>query len=242
MKLSLALLGFVPFLILSTVGSSRAAEVEIDERFLQDRDVTLSELAQHSTYATGLWTALKGIVYDVTNFQHPGGLKILEAGGIDGTSLYRGQSAHVYKLSYVVSTYADIIRIGPLVGSPVMAPVNILVTSAPVDATSGGANPPVDPPVTSAPVDATSGGANPPVVPSVKPTVDNTAAAPVTSAPVFPSLEPPVTSAPVDASAVTPSPVKAPSPVSVPLTSAVSINMHVIQQAVLLISCMIALF
>jgi cytochrome b involved in lipid metabolism len=48
-------------------------ETNQERRFLADRAVTASELATHATYAGGLWTSFGGIVYDITNFVHPGG-------------------------------------------------------------------------------------------------------------------------------------------------------------------------
>ena len=85
----------------------------------QDRDVTVSELSKHSTYDDDLWISLKGIVYDVTSFEHPGGsINILKVGGIDGTDIYREEfdkGVHPYRISEVVQKYDTIVRIGPLV-------------------------------------------------------------------------------------------------------------------------------
>ena len=63
--------------------------IDQGKRFLADRPVTVSELATHKTYAAGLWTSLDGIVYDITNFIHPGGrTAILQIGGIQGDTLF----------------------------------------------------------------------------------------------------------------------------------------------------------
>jgi cytochrome b involved in lipid metabolism len=93
------------------------AFVDYETRSLVDRVVTLSELQTHATYADGLWTALGGIVYDITNFVHPGGEKnILKAGGIEADALYLeayNNGYHPFTLAAVV-TQPGIVRIGPL--------------------------------------------------------------------------------------------------------------------------------
>ena len=101
-------------------------EVEIDRagRFLADRDVLMSELETHEG---GLWTALDGIVYDITDFVHPGGEKdILKVLGMEADELY--MEAYVEKkhplTSAVVVSQPGIIRIGPLVYEPPTAPVS----------------------------------------------------------------------------------------------------------------------
>jgi cell division septation protein DedD len=93
------------------------AFVDYETRFLADRVVTLAELKTHATYANGLWTALGGIVYDITNFVHEGGVKhILEAGGIEADTLYMkayNKGKHPFTMAAVV-TQPGIVRIGPL--------------------------------------------------------------------------------------------------------------------------------
>lgn len=101
---------------------SHLVEMALDKenRFLADRTVTRSELATHNTYAAGLWTALGGIVYDVTNFSHPGGPKILMVGGIEGDALYTAainNGDHPFTIAQVVSQ-PGIVRIGPLQSNP----------------------------------------------------------------------------------------------------------------------------
>jgi len=54
------------------------------------RVVTAAELAQHSTRAD-CWTAIHGVVYDVTSFldEHPGGAKVmLKYAGADSTKAF----------------------------------------------------------------------------------------------------------------------------------------------------------
>ena len=53
--------------------------------------ISLEELAKHSQEGD-LWTAVDGLVYDVTNFKHPGGkAKILRGGGKDASDTFRKQ-------------------------------------------------------------------------------------------------------------------------------------------------------
>ena len=113
---------------------SHLEEIEIDEgnRFLAGRPVTKSELATHNTYAAGLWTALEGVVYDVTNFDHPGGSKILLVGGMEGDTLYMkafNKKEHPYSIADVVSQ-PGIVLIGPLQTSlaPTPAPISTPTT------------------------------------------------------------------------------------------------------------------
>jgi cytochrome b involved in lipid metabolism len=75
--------------LLSILAFAKGQMQEVDiiqgERILADRAVAPSELATHATYAAGLWTSLGGIVYDITNFGHPGGKRaILKVGGRSG--------------------------------------------------------------------------------------------------------------------------------------------------------------
>ncbi|KAI2502615.1 hypothetical protein MHU86_11809 [Fragilaria crotonensis] len=91
--------------------------VDYETRSLADRVVTLSELQTHATYANGLWTALGGIVYDITNFVHLGGVNnILKAGGIEADALYLkayNKGDHPFTMAAVI-TQPGIVRIGPL--------------------------------------------------------------------------------------------------------------------------------
>ena len=117
--------------LISVLALSTAQKVQIEngqaERFLADRDVSASELATHATYADGLWTALDGIVYDITSFVHPPGEKyILRVGGMEADALYMdafNAKSHPFTIAQVVSQ-PGISRIGPLVLDPSAAPVN----------------------------------------------------------------------------------------------------------------------
>ena len=128
-----------------TLTTATREEVEIGPtgRFLADRDVMMSELETHATYEDGLWTALDGIVYDITDFTHPGGEKyILYVGGMEGDELYMeayNEKYHPYTIAEMV-TQPNINRIGPLVYDPPTSPISpvspVLVSSAPVTADS----------------------------------------------------------------------------------------------------------
>ena len=113
----------VAFLVsILAFADSHMVEMAMDKenRFLADRTATKSELATHKTYAAGLWTSLGGIVYDVTNFSHPGGTKILLVGGIEGDALYTTaikNGDHPFTIAQVVSR-PGIVRIGPLQSNP----------------------------------------------------------------------------------------------------------------------------
>lgn len=140
MKLHIACL----FSILSLAKSNlEGMEIELGSRFLADRAVTMSELATHTTYEAGLWTSLEGIVYDLTDFKHPGGSRILRVGGIQGDSLYMeayNDGDHPFTLAEVVSQ-PGIVRIGPLqsddapttapTGDPTELPTSDTTTNAP---------------------------------------------------------------------------------------------------------------
>ncbi|KAI2508917.1 hypothetical protein MHU86_5527 [Fragilaria crotonensis] len=140
MKLHIACL----FSILSLAKSNlEGMEIELGSRFLADRAVTMSELATHTTYEAGLWTSLEGIVYDITDFTHPGGSRILRVGGIQGDSLYMeayNDGDHPFTLAEVVSQ-PGIVRIGPLqsddapttapTGDPTELPTSGTTTNAP---------------------------------------------------------------------------------------------------------------
>ncbi len=125
-------------------GQMEGKEVNQERRFLADRAVTASELKTHATYAAGLWTSLGGIVYDITNFSHPGGKgTILNVGGKAGDTLYMkayNNGNHPFTMAQVVSR-AGIVRIGPLqngpaptkapASSPVKPPILVTTTKAP---------------------------------------------------------------------------------------------------------------
>lgn len=53
------------------------------------RPYTLSEVAKHKT-KEDLWMIINGKVYDITNYRryHPGGDKIMQGAGSDGTGLF----------------------------------------------------------------------------------------------------------------------------------------------------------
>ncbi len=113
-------------------------EIDHSNRFLADRAVTRSELATHTDYEGGLWTSLGGIVYDLTDFIHPGGTRILRVGGIEGDSLYLeayDEGDHPFTLAEVVSQ-PGIVRIGPLQSddAPTTAPTATPTFAAPANA------------------------------------------------------------------------------------------------------------
>lgn len=146
--------------LISALALTTAQRVPVEngqaERYLADRDVSASELATHATYADGLWTALDGIVYDITSFVHtPGEKYILRVGGTVADDLYMeayDERHHPYTIGQVVSQ-PGITRIGPLVSEGPAAPVS--TTDAPVAAP--GAPVASEPPVadsTGAPVPA----------------------------------------------------------------------------------------
>ena len=153
MKLHAACLISVLALTTAQKGQVESGRVE---RFLADRDVPESELETHATYEDGLWTALDGIVYDISDFVHPGGVKhILDAGGIQADDLYMeayDAKDHPYTMAEVVSQ-PGITRIGPLIPSPPTAPVS---PAAPVSAASSDA--PASVPVATSTSDAPEAG------------------------------------------------------------------------------------
>jgi hypothetical protein len=112
----LGLLSILPFI------AAQADEGLIDHgtRFLADRNVRLAELRRHATPAAGLWTALNGIVYDLSKFQHPGGAnRLAQVGGIESDALYaKGVSKGDHPSLAAALTYPGIVRIGPLFKGP----------------------------------------------------------------------------------------------------------------------------
>lgn len=77
------------------VGEGRYVEevytTHLDPTRAPDRLVDVSELVLHNGGAAGVWTAVAGRVYDVTEFvhEHPGGAKVLRGyGGMDATRAY----------------------------------------------------------------------------------------------------------------------------------------------------------
>lgn len=55
----------------------------------KSRKITPEELALHNSLSSA-WTAINGVVYDVTMYMsyHPGGLELLKGCGKDGTMLF----------------------------------------------------------------------------------------------------------------------------------------------------------
>lgn len=53
------------------------------------KQITSTEVAAHNT-SSSCWTVINGNVYDVTDYipTHPGGSRILQACGIDATSIF----------------------------------------------------------------------------------------------------------------------------------------------------------
>ena len=89
-----------------------------------------------------VWMSLNGIVYDISNFVHPGGAAILAVGGKAGVTLYTkafNSGVHPYTIAQVLVTRTVIVRIGPLQNGPAptsapkptKAPVLGLSTPAP---------------------------------------------------------------------------------------------------------------
>ena len=127
--LIVSLLSILPFI------AAQADEGLIDNgtRFLADRNVPLAELRRHGTVAAGLWTALNGIVYDLSKFNHPGGAnRLAQTGGIESDALYaKGVSNGDHPSLASALTYPGIVRIGPLVKGPVptMKPTTMTPTT-----------------------------------------------------------------------------------------------------------------
>jgi hypothetical protein len=112
---------FLACFVLLDASNILGSEIEYDLRFLQDRDVTYAELETHTTFEVGLWTAFNGVVYDITNYKHPGGQSyLLYAGGIEGDDIYLNVDKKYHYLSIADVVKEDgIVRIGPLVsGAP----------------------------------------------------------------------------------------------------------------------------
>jgi L-lactate dehydrogenase (cytochrome) len=63
------------------------------------KPITLQELAQHGPTAPKKWTAINGIVYDLTSFQHPGGDSLIarimgKNGSLDYNKAHQKQLVH----------------------------------------------------------------------------------------------------------------------------------------------------
>lgn len=72
---------------------SGLTEGEGESESAETKTYTLEEVAEH-TERTDCWTAVDGVVYDLTPFiaQHPGGAaNIMKICGIDGTSAFADQ-------------------------------------------------------------------------------------------------------------------------------------------------------
>ena len=154
-----------PIVFLSAILTFTSAEVDDEShgtRFLADRNVPLAELQNHTCVLVGLWTSLNGIVYDLTNYNHPGGARDLaKVGGIEGDVLYQKavtKGKHPFSLAEVVSL-PGIVRIGPLINAtamPVTTPTampadakptampDTMPTAMPIDATVMPTTKPVD--------------------------------------------------------------------------------------------------
>jgi cytochrome b involved in lipid metabolism len=169
-----------------TIATREEVEIGRAGRFLADREVLMSELATHATYANSLWTALDGIVYDITDFTHPPGEKyILKVGGMEADDLYMeayNAKYHPYTIADVVSQ-PGITRIGPLVYDPPTAPVS-----------------PVSPVASDAPVTSDSPVASGGAVSSDAPvTADSLTDAPAASSPEAVPTDAPSALSPVSA-------------------------------------------
>ncbi len=96
------------------------ANKNMSGRTVQGAPVTMAELRQHKTVETGIWTALKGNVYNITPYIefHPGGVeKIMMAAGRDCTMLFDKYHSWVNYQVFLASCL-----IGPLVPEPDSVP------------------------------------------------------------------------------------------------------------------------
>ena len=200
-----------------TVATYQVGQTEWNERFLADIDITMTTLAEHNTYDTGLWVALNGIVYDVTTFTHPGGSKILAVGGIDGTNLYTAtydKGVHPYTIDQVVGMFPTIVRMGPLVQESATVTNSVVPVSVPTDSSASIIPTAHRPAPVVAPIVAPL---VPPVVPPFAAPMVSPTAAPVV-APVVPPFAAPVVS-PVVAPVVPPFAAPVVSPTTTPVVS-----------------------
>lgn len=80
----------------------------------RSRGVTADELRQHKTVETGVWTVLKGNVYNITPYleYHPGGVaELMKGAGKDCTLLFEKRHPWVNYNYFLASCY-----IGPYLG------------------------------------------------------------------------------------------------------------------------------
>ena len=104
-----------------------------------DCEVPASELAKHAATTDSLWTALEGSVYDLTDFQHPGGARVTD--GIFG------RDASQSFLAMHGSSYLETIqrfKVGSIAGAPPSPIVDSPGTEPPVQHTRAPAQQPID--------------------------------------------------------------------------------------------------
>jgi cytochrome b involved in lipid metabolism len=100
MKTSFALFVFLASVVSPRLAASQTVEQSNQRLLDESREISVAELATHSTYETGLWAALNDVVYDLTDFVHPGATrKILKVGGLDATATYLENYPRVHPFS-----------------------------------------------------------------------------------------------------------------------------------------------
>lgn len=80
----------------------------------ESNGITLDEVALHNS-KSDCWTSIEGNVYDVTSYigRHPGGSHILQACGIDASSLFNGMPGpHIH--SQIARALLKNMKIGTL--------------------------------------------------------------------------------------------------------------------------------
>ncbi len=218
MKLNIACL--LPIIVIAN-SNMEVMEIDHGNRFLADRAVTRSELATHTDYEGGLWTSLGGIVYDLTDFMHPGGTRILRVGGIEGDSLYLeayDEGDHPFTLAEVVSQ-PGILRIGPLQSdSPTTVPTATPTTAAPANApTATPTSEPTSPVLVATTSPTIAAPANAPIATPITTPIATPIAAPIS--PVLVATAAP-TRAPTAAPTTAPATVKTAAPSNAPTNDA----------------------
>ena len=78
----------------------------------KSRKITPEELALHNSLSSA-WTAINGVVYDVTVYMsyHPGGLELLKGCGKDGTMLFSMKIFYVRSASSLGQCDISLVKI-----------------------------------------------------------------------------------------------------------------------------------